>query len=356
MNILYYSTKKRWRGIVSWMKRTALGLEAKGHSVFILSHPACKIANDKELKVIPFKAGFDYNPITILRLVIFIKRNRIDLIVTNIKREVNQGGIAAKICRIPNIRRIGTEMDFDHSRMKKKLKYITHVISPCNYMIEQSRKKHPHLMNLKMSCVYNGREPLEISEIEKTSIRKRFAEPGDIIIGMNCQISKSKNIPGAIRVFANIGKCYPHLKMVIVGEGPEFNSVKEYIRSLDLQNRVIMTDFSYEAYKYCSVYDISILFSNLEGFSNSVVEYMAAGSAVICTDVGGQSEIVKDNYNGFLVPSNNENALSKKLKILITNEKLRKRFGENALKTIKTYFSEKDMLNSLEIIYQKAIT
>jgi hypothetical protein len=39
MNILYVYSKKRWGGVSSWMNKTALGLERKGHNVWILAHP-----------------------------------------------------------------------------------------------------------------------------------------------------------------------------------------------------------------------------------------------------------------------------------------------------------------------------
>ena len=54
MNILYVSSKKRWGGVVSWMQRTALGLEKRGHSIWIISHPRSQFTNSepKDLKII----------------------------------------------------------------------------------------------------------------------------------------------------------------------------------------------------------------------------------------------------------------------------------------------------------------
>ncbi|MBC8385631.1 MAG: hypothetical protein H8E57_08970 [Candidatus Cloacimonetes bacterium] len=102
MNILYLSSKKNWGGVVSWMIKTASGLEKKGHKVWILSHPDSQLNQNLPgwNRLISKKLGADYNPLMIAYIVYFIKNNKIDLLVTNIEKEISIGGVAAKICGI----------------------------------------------------------------------------------------------------------------------------------------------------------------------------------------------------------------------------------------------------------------
>ena len=76
---------------------------------------------------------------------------------------------------------------------------------------------------------------------------------------------------------------------------------------------------------YLKKSDIGILCSNEEGLSNALIEYISYKLPVLATDVGGNSEIVKNNFNGFLVEKNNPELFAKKLEELINNKKLREK-------------------------------
>ena len=123
MKILYISSKKKWGGICSWMEKTALALEDRGHNVFIISHPNSEFTrqSDRRLNLIVRRLGFMYSPFMILWAINFIKKHKIDLVVANIEKEIVAGGIAAKLCGIPLLRRVGNEGDF-----KDRLKYQLH--------------------------------------------------------------------------------------------------------------------------------------------------------------------------------------------------------------------------------------
>ena len=106
MNILYISSKKRWGGVVSWMVKTAAGLSAKGHNVIILSHPRSKLNShcNENVKLISRKLGSTFSPVSVFYIARLIRRENIDIVVTNIDKEIGIGGIAAKLCGITNIR------------------------------------------------------------------------------------------------------------------------------------------------------------------------------------------------------------------------------------------------------------
>ncbi|MBN1971916.1 MAG: glycosyltransferase family 4 protein [Candidatus Delongbacteria bacterium] len=351
MNILYFSTKKRWGGVVTWMKKTAHGLEAKGYKVFIISHPNCKIVEDKDLNVVKLKPGFEFNPFTIFKLVYFIKKNKIDLIVTNIRKEVSFGGIAAKICGIPNVRRIGTDTDFDNKN-GKYYSLVDYVISPCQQMIDSVLVKHKYLSNLPMICIYNGRNLLDFNEDDRKTLRKDYKiSDNSFVLGVNCQLIKIKNVDGIINVFKKVVNKHPNVVLVIAGTGNLESLLRRRVEDDNLRNSCFILGHTKDAFKLPLIYDISILFSNAEGFSNSVVEYMAASSPVICTDVGGQKEIVINGETGFLIERENEDMLYDRVSELIENPQLREKFVENSRKLMKEKFSEDIMIDKLEKLY-----
>ncbi|MCK4359888.1 MAG: glycosyltransferase family 4 protein [Candidatus Cloacimonetes bacterium] len=359
MNILYISSKKRWGGVVSWMIKTASGLEKKGHKVWILSHPDSKLNKNLpgNIRIISKKLGADYNPLMIVYLIYFIKNNKIELLVTNIEKEISIGGFAAKICGIPNIRRVGNDNDF-FDRFKTKFNhnfYVTHSIVPCDAIKDKLKQQAEWLNMEEFTTIYNGRNPHCFIEEETIKRKKEIGlRKEDKIIGITSQLTNIKCIDQLIKAFANISKKNPEWKLVITGEGPERKNLEKLTSEINLNN-TIFAGFTAKPILTASIYDIAVLTSEIEGFPNSIVEYFAAGKPVIATDVGGVNEIITDNFNGFLIPSGEIDLLSKKLEILMNDEKLRKKFSANALITLNKKFTEDIMIEKLEKLYGNLI-
>lgn len=76
-----------------------------------------------------------------------------------------------------------------------------------------------------------------------------------------------------------------------------------------------------------------------EIFPLTVLESMACGTPVICTDAGGMPEIVEDRKNGFIVPLNDPKSLEEKIRYFIDNPEESKRMGENARRTVLEDFT-----------------
>ncbi|MGC9338037.1 MAG: glycosyltransferase [Candidatus Cloacimonadia bacterium] len=355
MNILYISNKKGWGGIVNWMEKTAVGLQKRGHKVWIISNKKSKLTQeaDNNIEIIPKNLGMDFNPFKIIWLVRFILKHKVDLVVTNITKEVLIGGIAAKITKVPNIRRIGTERDFDDPKIKEFYRLIDLTIAPCKFVVESILRNKDFIKPCEVSYVYNGCEPRYFTASEIYNFKKKFQIPTDkVILGSTCQFSKTKNICGLIDVFAKLTEKFDNLHLILAGEGPELENINEKIKNLSLTGKVIIAGFVKDKLEIASTYDIGILFSNLEGFSNSVVEYMAVGTPVVCSDVGGQNEIVKNDYNGFLVEHGNKEQLYERLQYLIKHSKIRENFSRNAYHTVEKNFSEIEMIDNLEKIFK----
>jgi glycosyltransferase involved in cell wall biosynthesis len=100
---------------------------------------------------------------------------------------------------------------------------------------------------------------------------------------------------------------------------------------------VIFTGQVEEPMKYVERFTVAVLCSESEGFSNSIIEYMQAGRPVVCTDTGGNPEIVKDGCNGFLVPVGDTGALAARLKRLLYDSALARQLGAAGRETVRSY-------------------
>lgn len=99
-----------------------------------------------------------------------------------------------------------------------------------------------------------------------------------------------------------------------------------------------------------------MLCSESEGFSNAILEYMRAGRPIICTNTGGNPELIQDGVNGFLVPVGNVDALSDRLGRLLFDRELAQRLGDAARKSIRSTYSHTRMVTEQMTCYDQVLS
>lgn len=100
--------------------------------------------------------------------------------------------------------------------------------------------------------------------------------------------------------------------------------------------------------------DIFVSPSKREGFSLALMEAMAAGLPVICTDIRGNNELIEDGINGFLIHDGEVERLKNKIITLIEDDELRSQISLNNLKKVKQY-DIKQINSQMDRIYSKAL-
>lgn len=137
---------------------------------------------------------------------------------------------------------------------------------------------------------------------------------------------------------------YKNINVTVAGDGPD----KEYlhIKLEKFENVSFITYKSDESLKVHSDKHIAIIPTlGSEGTSLSLLEAMASHCAVICTNVGGMTNIVIDKYNGLMI-NPDERKLYKSIKLLLDNKKLIEQLSNRAYDTVKNSFSLTKWKNS----------
>ncbi len=361
MRILYISSKKNWGGVTNWMNQTALGLGERGHDVHIIAHPAGRFVRSAspKLNIIPKKLGMDYNPMMIAYIQGFIREHHIDLMVTNIEKEIMIGGIASRLCRIPNVRRVGREDDFNEKlRVKWHHRWLVdRCIVPCNLIRDNALQRAKWLDGSKFETIYNGRNLVDIPQLDRQRQRRDWGLfDDDFIIGVTAQLIPIKGVDRLMRVFARLLAIQPKCRLVVTGEGRERPGLEKLAGSLNLAAKVVFAGYSDNPIKTAGAYDIAVCPSLFEGFPNTVVEYLAAGRPVVTTDAGGVPEMINHRENGLLVPCDQEDQLFENVLELLQNLDLRKSLQQNARQTILKKFSADIMLDKLEAFFRQTIS
>lgn len=156
------------------------------------------------------------------------------------------------------------------------------------------------------------------------------------------RLSDKKGVNYLIKAMSKVKN---DVQLLIIGYGPLENELKELTKKLNLQNKIKFLGYigGQEKVDYFLLSDILILPSivdssgDTEGLPVVLMEGLAAGKAIIATDVGGNKDIIKDNYNGFLIEQKNPDLIANRINKLISNKKLREKFSKNALEISKDY-------------------
>jgi glycosyltransferase involved in cell wall biosynthesis len=159
--------------------------------------------------------------------------------------------------------------------------------------------------------------------------KKLGVEKGDIVILSVQRLVQRKGLEYLIYAIPTVVKENPHVKFVIIGEGPEKVKLKELAKTLKVSERIIFLGFvsSDDLPRYYSACDIFALPSLYEQFGLVLAEAMACGKPVVSTEVGAIPEVVENGKTGLLVEPKNPTQFAEALLKLANDKNLRKKMG-----------------------------
>lgn len=175
----------------------------------------------------------------------------------------------------------------------------------------------------QIRVIYNGVSCPHYGEVGKAALQQ---EP---VIGVVANIRPIKRLEDAIAAFARISDKHGGAILEIVGGG-DSGPLQAQAAELGIVNRIRfvgrVTDIRSRLHRYA----VCILTSESEGLSNALIEYMLSGCAIVCSDTGGNSELVVDGASGFLYPVGDTVTLARKIDQLLSDSRLREAMGEAA--------------------------
>ncbi len=169
-----------------------------------------------------------------------------------------------------------------------------------------------------------------------------------VVAHMKHEIKGHSHLLNAV---AEVSKKEKNFKVFLIGDGPLRLSLEAFAKDLGIGAVVRFLGRRTDTTHILKAMDVGCLPSLSEGFSNAVLEYMASGLAVVATRVGGNSEVIKNGTDGYLVQPGNPSAMAKRLVEFVNDHDLRVRFGKAAREKIVRDFSLEKMTSQYEHIF-----
>lgn len=205
----------------------------------------------------------------------------------------------------------------------------------------------------RIDVIYNG-IPIEKFRVDKSSQKSKLRQqlnlsPETTLITQVARLDYLKDHTTAIESVAYASRnCSIHL--LIVGEGPELDTIQTAIEKHSVQDRVHLLGLRKDIPNILAETDILLLTSISEGIPLTLIEGMATGLPIVSTDVGGVSEVIEHDQNGLLAPAKDSKTIAKHLIALSSDSEKRQRLAELGRKRVVTEFSESNMLRQYDQI------
>ena len=137
-----------------------------------------------------------------------------------------------------------------------------------------------------------------------------FSNGPTVRVGCVANLRPVKNIDGFIRAARLVGERFPDAMFEVAGDGPERAALGRQITAAGLRSRFTLLGAVSDVPTFLRGLDVAVMPSHSEGMSNAVLEYMAAGRAVVATDVGANPRLVRAGRDGWIVPAGDDAALA----------------------------------------------
>lgn len=188
-----------------------------------------------------------------------------------------------------------------------------------------------------VDVLYNTNETNQILEKAEGEVKEDLFIDGKVhLVGVG-KLLKSKGFDRILRIGKKlIEEGYP-IRILILGIGPEEESLKAYIKENNMEENVRLLGYQTNPYKYVAKSDLFVCASFAEGFSTAATEALIVGTPVCTVDVAGMREMLGENNEYGIIVENSEEELCKGIRYILDNSKILAHYREKAKERGKTF-------------------
>ena len=210
----------------------------------------------------------------------------------------------------------------------------------------------------KYTTVYSGMQLdkyLNVTMPEFKLLETLGILPDEKVIGTISRLEPRKGISYFLEMANEVKKIIPACKFVIIGEGYQHKELEVLRDKMGLTKDVLFTGYRKDIPELLSIFDVFVLTSLWEGLPRVLVQAAAVGKPLVAFNVDGVPEIVKDNYNGFLIQPKNTQQLSAKVIYLMENPEIAKAMGRKGRDIVEDKWTIETMVSQTENVYQSLL-
>ena len=240
--------------------------------------------------------------------------------------------------------------NFVFKTIEKKLAKSTDILITINEEDYQASKDWKAKYKFKISGIGFDINKYDNTPFDKDEFKKSLGLKDEAVVLTVAELIKRKNYETALKSIAELKN--EKIKYLICGRGVQEEELRQQIRALGIEDKVIMLGYRKDINKIMQISDVFFLPSTQEGLCLSIIEALNFGLPIVTSDVRGCQDLVVVNENGFTAQKNDYEYYAKVIKQLIKQPDLRQSMGEKS-KQLAPQYSIENVQKQLEDIYKQ---
>ena len=312
------------------------------------------LAHKKDVEILNIK-NF-HNPFSVLKVVKWLKRKKIDIIHTHGYPAGVLGRVASFFAGVPcifhHVHSTYFKLNKRNHLIESFLGRFTRKVICCSETVKRFVLEKEGIPKDKLVVIYNGiPEPKTLRASAVKGLRKSLDIPrNSSVIGCVASLTQHKGHRYLFEALQTIDDMY----LLLVGDGPLRRKLAGKASTLNIASRVIFAGSQIEATPYMHIMDIVVLSSaEREGLGISLIEAMALSKPVVATKIGGIPEVVCDGHTGILIRPKDSGALAGAIHRLLSSPGLKEKMGLHGRNRYLQLFTLKQMIKKIKELYEK---
>ncbi len=360
MKILHVETGRHLYGGAQQVIYLAKGLGERGFDNTLVCSPGSGVdiaARDADITVANLNCAGDHDLAFAFRLRQRVLEEIPDIIHCHSRRGGDfLGGLAATGTSIPAV--ISRRVDNTESSLIAGLRYrpFNKVIAISQTIAEVLRKAG--IDEDRLTVIRDAVDSeLVMALPDQDAFRDRFGlSETDFVAAAVAQLIPRKGHRYLLEAVAQLKGRFPHLKLIIFGQGPLEAELRERTAKLGLGGNVQFAGFRQDLDDYLACLDLLVHPALAEGLGVAALKAAAAGVPVVGFAAGGLTEAVADGETGLLVAPKDVEALGTAIARLIENPELRRTFGDAGRARMQHEFSIEAMVDDHVRLYESILS
>lgn len=320
----------------------------------------------QEIPSFPLQNFYNINAMRQLsRLVSLMRRHQVDLVHAHDFYTNIVGMAAATLARVPV--RIASRRETEGIRSPTKRWLERRAFDVATVVVANAETVRDHLIRegvraAKVVTIHNGVDVAHVTQppdVQRAELLARFRLPDGrrfvtIVANMRHAMKDQATFLRAARLTRN---AVSDSAFILAGEGSEMTALRQLAADLELAQDTHFTGRCDRIAELLAISEVCVLSSKgVEGFSNSILEYMAAGRPVVATDVGGAREAVVDGVTGYIVRPEDFPTMAQRMIELLRNPDRARSMGGRGRRRVQACFSCDAQLTRVEELYNRLLS
>ena len=215
--------------------------------------------------------------------------------------------------------------------------FVTDVLITINSEDYNFAKKYMHAKRIEyIPGVGINTEKISLVDVDRKVKRSEIGVEQDNIAVLSVgELNDNKNHETILKAIAKLAR--KDITYVICGLGDKEEYLQKLAKDLGIENNLILLGYRDDVIEICKCCDIFAFPSKREGLSVALMEAMAAGMSVVCSQIRGSVDLIEEKKGGFLCSADDSETFAENIGRLVENEKLRFQMSEKNKEVVKKF-------------------